>query len=548
MLRNMRSLQTVGVDATFNLTHADLVLGTICSVPRTSTAQPIALIVMTKESTECVEHGLKQLTAAAEALGFYDAVPREVVMDGSDAIHSAVMSQYAVDGRQPRCISCFFHVIKRAKECKGKARLGRALWGELRKDLRLMGGATTRAEWLSLREAFMTKWTSGRPQDLGPSDRAAIQTFLTEFNGYLDISAWRSWWGSYSSEVCGARTNNCVERFNKELKKHFLPARCRLSLHEFVTFLKSGGDWSGVSQYGREAVRGQAKPTARQKAVDHFLNESYCQIPRSWYPPENRPSSNQWLFLTAANDPVTNGTPLRDFIHERDGVDAKRMCLGTFDTMAQAHSLKKQYCIVTYTESANPNEPPPIGPSCSCSAWLRDVVCCHTLCLGHVLGQDHSEEAAKAWKTARCFFTKARRRRDGQGRFGDEALPSSARYGLNEPQARKRGREEGNEAPETEDRQPTVLAYSEVRWPSYPFADGTTYCGCRQGYSSSVDMLECSNPKCDIGWWHTPCIETYAAASGLTSSHLAAMGTEKKWYCFGCRRSGKRRGSKRRQC
>ncbi|KAF4718280.1 hypothetical protein FOZ62_014862, partial [Perkinsus olseni] len=101
------------------------------------------------------------------------------------------------------------------------------------------------------------------------------------------------------------------------------------------------------------------------------------------------------------------------------------------------------------------------------------------------------------------------------GRFGDEALPSSARYGLNEPQARKRGREEGNEAPETEDRQPTVLA---------------------QGYSSSVDMLECSNPKCDIGWWHTPCIETYAAASGLTSSHLAAMGTEKKWYCFGCRR------------
>ncbi|EER09325.1 hypothetical protein Pmar_PMAR003173 [Perkinsus marinus ATCC 50983] len=162
MLRNLRGCYTMGIDATFNLTHADLKLGVICSLPKTSTAQPIAIVIMTQESTECIEHALKQLTDAAAHLKMLGGVPREVVLDGSAAIHAAVMSHYGgAEESQPHCISCYFHVLKRAKDCKAKVRLSTSLWLEIKKDLALLGEAHSRKDWLRLRELFMKKWTEG---------------------------------------------------------------------------------------------------------------------------------------------------------------------------------------------------------------------------------------------------------------------------------------------------------------------------------------------------------------------------------------------------
>ncbi|KAF4651400.1 hypothetical protein FOL47_000414 [Perkinsus chesapeaki] len=163
MLRNLRSIQTMGIDATFNLTHADLALGIVCSLPRTSTAQPIAVVVMTKESTECLQHALRELSNAAACLGLEGSDPREVVMDGSSAIHAAVMSHYSELGHTPpQCISCFFHTLKRAKECKAKARVPPPLWREIKKDLDLLGSAYSRIDWEQMRTLFMRKWTEGR--------------------------------------------------------------------------------------------------------------------------------------------------------------------------------------------------------------------------------------------------------------------------------------------------------------------------------------------------------------------------------------------------
>ncbi|KAF4647401.1 hypothetical protein FOL47_004649, partial [Perkinsus chesapeaki] len=140
MLRNLRGCYTMGVDATFNLTHADLKLGVICSLPTTSTAQPIALVIVTQESTECIEHALKQLEKAATYLEIQDSISREVVLDGSAAIHSAVTSQYTdVADSQLFCIGCYFHALKRAKECKAKARVSTKIWLEIKKDLALLG-------------------------------------------------------------------------------------------------------------------------------------------------------------------------------------------------------------------------------------------------------------------------------------------------------------------------------------------------------------------------------------------------------------------------
>ncbi|KAF4649300.1 hypothetical protein FOL47_002206, partial [Perkinsus chesapeaki] len=48
MLRSLRSCRTMGIDGTYNLTHADLTMGIICSLPATSTAQPIGIVIMTK--------------------------------------------------------------------------------------------------------------------------------------------------------------------------------------------------------------------------------------------------------------------------------------------------------------------------------------------------------------------------------------------------------------------------------------------------------------------------------------------------------------------
>ncbi|KAF4647155.1 hypothetical protein FOL47_005016, partial [Perkinsus chesapeaki] len=100
-----------------------------------------------------------------------------------------------------------------------KARLPTSLWLKIKKDLDLMGEAHSRTEWEQLRALFMQKWKEGRDDDLQRAHQDAISRFLNEFSGYLDPSSWRSRWSRSCSEICGPRTNNAVERFNKELKQ-----------------------------------------------------------------------------------------------------------------------------------------------------------------------------------------------------------------------------------------------------------------------------------------------------------------------------------------
>lgn len=160
MLRNLKGCHTIAVDGTFNLTYADLCIGMVCSLPKASTAQPVALIIMNRESSTCLEHGLGELTKAAAAVGLDECTPSEAVIDGSDAIHRALTRHYGPSTL--KFTSCYFHVIKRAKECKGRTRLSESLWREVKRDLQLMGDSVSRAEWLKLRDLFLKKWSQGK--------------------------------------------------------------------------------------------------------------------------------------------------------------------------------------------------------------------------------------------------------------------------------------------------------------------------------------------------------------------------------------------------
>lgn len=69
MLSSLEDCATLGVDCTFNLVSAKVVFGVICALSRGMMAKPVAICVLDKEATDCLEHALRQLTEAAKAVG-----------------------------------------------------------------------------------------------------------------------------------------------------------------------------------------------------------------------------------------------------------------------------------------------------------------------------------------------------------------------------------------------------------------------------------------------------------------------------------------------
>ncbi|EER09326.1 hypothetical protein Pmar_PMAR003174 [Perkinsus marinus ATCC 50983] len=125
MLRNLERCKTIGIDATYNVIFADVVLTVVCALPRDAAARPVALCLMKRETTKSVAHMLKQVMAAAAALELVGSIPSEVVMDGSASLHSGVEE---VLGNDVIIISCYYHMKQRARKAKATARLSRKLW------------------------------------------------------------------------------------------------------------------------------------------------------------------------------------------------------------------------------------------------------------------------------------------------------------------------------------------------------------------------------------------------------------------------------------
>ncbi|KAF4651401.1 hypothetical protein FOL47_000415, partial [Perkinsus chesapeaki] len=283
--------------------------------------------------------------------------------------------------------------------------------------------------------------------DLPLADQGAISRFLEEFSGYLDPSSWRSRWSRSCSEVCGPRTNNQVERFNKELKKCLLPSRSRLSLHEFVTFLRSEGDWAAIAQYGRDDVRGQPNQKVKDEAAQHFARQTFCGIPSTWClagqsDSECAPAIEKWIFLTKAKDSTLQDKSMLEHIQEPEA-RAKKFHGSTYVSLSEAHRVKKMYSMVGYLQSGESHSLHDLW--CTCTTWLRETVCSHTLCIHHQTSEAGSPANDIYWKTANCKFKRPKQRRTGQGQFDDNSLPHNARYGLN-PRRKK------NEAASTQRR------------------------------------------------------------------------------------------------
>ncbi|EER05688.1 hypothetical protein Pmar_PMAR011734 [Perkinsus marinus ATCC 50983] len=157
MLNNMRNCGTIGVDCSFNIVLANMAIVVVCALPRGETALPVALGLVHAESASSVAHCLRQIKNAAVALCLTESEPREVVMDGSASIHAACESIF----NDFDVISCFFHVVKRAREAKAKARLPKELWGEVLRDLTSLACTTSRIEWEIITRLFIEKWTNG---------------------------------------------------------------------------------------------------------------------------------------------------------------------------------------------------------------------------------------------------------------------------------------------------------------------------------------------------------------------------------------------------
>lgn len=158
MLQNGREADVLGIDATFNVLHTDLALGIVCRLSSKDTARPVAVAVIHRESTTSMHHLLTNVRHLSERLGFGDAGPTEVVIDGSAALYQAATKAYP----GLRVHSCYFHAIKNAREVKGKSKLPTHLWNKLRQDLQVLANSFSREEWTRLRDHLITKWKDGK--------------------------------------------------------------------------------------------------------------------------------------------------------------------------------------------------------------------------------------------------------------------------------------------------------------------------------------------------------------------------------------------------
>lgn len=231
-----------------------------------------------------------------------------------------------------------------------------------------------------------------------------------------------------------------MERFNKELKKSLLPSRSRLSLNEFVTFLRSDGDWAVVSQYGRENVRGQPNEKMQTEAVQYSTREKFSEVPQSWVPATvglngDKVTLPRWLFPKSPKDQLV-AKNMREHLEGPSGADAKKLVDGSYASLSEAYALRRTYCIVGCHSMAGSSGDQANTLWCTCSLWGRELCCGHTVCLSHHLEES---DADLIWKAAGCRFKRPKQRRNNRGQFDDSTLPFNARHGLNPKQHQKRG-------------------------------------------------------------------------------------------------------------
>ncbi|EER06791.1 hypothetical protein Pmar_PMAR013843 [Perkinsus marinus ATCC 50983] len=548
MLRNMTNVKTVGLDATFNLLYADVVLGVMCQLPQKDAAKPVALAIMRSEAASSVKHLLKQVKQAAETLNLADSTPVEAVMDGSDAIHKGAIETY---GESLTVISCYFHTVKNARKLKSQRKLPSNIWREILTDIETLAD--------NIRE---------RP--LSESSRSAIQSFMDDFDDYLNPNHWRSYWGSYGGQHTGPRTNNSVERFNRQLKDDLMPGRSRITLSEFAAIVRQSGPWTRISQYGKSETRGNATSETRRRAAEYYIQNSFCQIPRSWRTNVTDMAPIKWLFST-------NESNLRDVVYSNANEEVKRFCSSNYSSLREAQNLKGSYSIVAYKRTPDFRVPALDGPFCTCRDWVKALVCPHVLCISYSMGHDNTQEALREWSTILVNFPRPRQRRDAEGKIGSQKIPRTARHGLTEGTGRKRrrvvqssesqprgtmdedgqtdphvpdyhenndeerdgGAEQGSkdeEVRESERTAPKLVDYNSITWPVHPdIEDQSLFCGCGRGHWPEMAMIKCSKKACPYQWWHVDCAMHYATAMGIPSGLAFALHNKKRWYCFTCR-------------
>ncbi|KAF4696925.1 hypothetical protein FOZ62_010846 [Perkinsus olseni] len=432
MLRNMTNVKTIGLDATFNLLYADVVIGVVCQLSPRDAAKPIALAVMRREATGSVRHLLEQIQRAAETLQLANCIPLEAVMDGSDALHRATIEVY---GSSTIILSCYFHVIKNARELKARHNIPGYIWREILLDLETVADSWNRAEWEGTVNLFNKKWKEDTQQrSLSNTVKASIAGLMADFADYLNPEHWRSYWGAYGGQHSGPRTNNSVERFNKQLKTDLIPGRNRITLSEFAAVVKKPGAWTRVSQYGKLDTRGKPTSELRRKAAELYIRNSFCQVPRSWDSTHGGVVTVQWLFAASQAN-------LRDIVHSSSNTDLRRFCGGRYQSLEDAQNLKRSYAIVAYQKTPDIGVPAPEGPFCTCKSWVKTLICPHVICISYCMGKDNTREALRDWATILVNFPKPRQRRDKRGRIEEQAIPSTVRYGLTKAN-RPKGREQ----------------------------------------------------------------------------------------------------------
>ncbi|KAF4649442.1 hypothetical protein FOL47_002081, partial [Perkinsus chesapeaki] len=475
-----------------------------------------------------------------------------------------------------------------ARTVRGECGISINNWKKIRDDLETLADSWSREEWLRLRELFMDKWNEKISTQTTEQEKKALKEFFKRFGDYLDPTKWRSYWGTYAGQSAGPRTNNCVERFNRELKSLLIPRRRRITLSEFGALLKKPSPWASISQYGRVDVRGQVTSDIRHKAAEYYVTSSFAQVPRSWVSSYSRDTGLtviQWVFVESS---VQQGN-MKELMKAPRNLNIKRFCASQYESLQDATDLKNKFSLVSYQRTADTSVDPPEGPWCSCRDWTGQFTCAHVVCIGFSMGFEAEEGAMRDWATALARFSRPEQRKNKKGVISDQTVPDNVRYGLGVATRPKRLQksagvpasahsndgslspqsqddnpsyphdtmdpagvevnssprkstdgegEQGLENVETrQDPHPPVLIFDEIVWPPLLPTDQTgPFCGCQRGNNEAVGMIKCSRLRCPHRrWWHIDCATVYAAATGTVSGHEQAANNDRRWYCFTCR-------------
>jgi hypothetical protein len=360
MIKNLSKSSSLSIDCTFSLVYGSLVMCVVATLPRRGTGHPVALAMIQSESANSVRMVLEKIFKAFTSLEGKDPEICEVVIDGSQPLRNAVIK---VLGKTVKIAPCFFHVMQVAKKNKGVLPSA-VIWREIKTDLGIMASSRTREEWKQLKALFVQKW----------ENESGSAEFLRRFKNYLNEENFRSHWGAYNNNT----TNNKVERFNLELKKHFNRSRRPTCISRLHCQLDTNGMWGFLSKYGREEYYGQVTEAGKRSAIELMKNSASIVFNGKYLFIDNQ---GPYDIKTAEHfDQVINGDICIEPNQESLRLFVRSNIVRSLPEIA---TLKQHLIIVDLGSAVEDSDYRMLN--CSCKKFSTEWICEHVICTAYRL-------------------------------------------------------------------------------------------------------------------------------------------------------------------